>query len=58
MLRANSRDLINEVLEKSFDTDEKLLHYMIHNKTEVAYGIFMSATKIKYPAYIMSAIEK
>lgn len=58
LLRANSRDLINEVLEKSFDTDEKLLHYMIHNKTEVAYGIFMSATKIKYPVYIMSAIEK
>ena len=58
LLRANSRDIINSVIGTSFDTDEKLLHYMIKNKTEVAYKIFSSETKINYPNYIMRAIEK
>lgn len=56
LLRANSRDVLNGVLERNFSTDEDLLHYMITNKTEVAWKIFKSERKINYPQYILDAI--
>lgn len=56
LLRANSRDILNAVLGKTFSSDEDLLHYMITNKTEVAWKIFKSTEKISYPQYILEAI--
>jgi len=56
LLRANSRDNLNNILGKSYSTDEELLHYMIKNKTEVAWKIFKSEEKINYPQYILNSI--
>lgn len=56
LLRANSRAILNVVLDKNFSTDEELMHYMIKNKTEVAWKIFKSTEKINYPQYILDAI--
>lgn len=58
LLRANSIDKINSILGKNFTKDEDLLHYMITNKTECAWLIFNSKTKINYPNYIKEALKK
>lgn len=57
ILRANEKDIINVILGKKYETDEDLLHYMVTNKTEVAWKIFNSDKKIKYPEYIDEAIS-
>ncbi|MDD4157166.1 MAG: AAA family ATPase [Candidatus Cloacimonetes bacterium] len=57
ILRANNRDIINKILDKSYDNDEDLLHFMIKNKTEVAWKIFSSKESINYPQYIYDAIS-
>lgn len=55
LIRANSRTLLNAILDKNF-TDEELLHYMFKNKTEVAWKIFKSTEEINYPQYILDSI--
>lgn len=57
ILRSNDRDILNNVLGKKYKTDEDLLHYMIKNKTEVAWKIFISEKSINYPKYIKEAIS-
>lgn len=57
ILRANDRDKINKILGKNYENDEDLLHYMIKNKTEVAWNIFVSNETINYPEYINNAIS-
>ncbi len=56
ILRANSLNKLNSVLGKDFSTEEELLHYMVTNKTDVAWQIFKSDEKINYPKYILKSI--
>lgn len=56
ILRANSLETINDILGKSFNLDDKLIKYMVENKTDCAIQIFKSSKKIKYPDYIKKAI--
>lgn len=56
--RANTLDIMNQILGKEFSESDDLLKYMKYNKTEVALKIFNSDIKIKYPKYIEEAISK
>ncbi len=56
--RANTLDVMNQILDKNFSEPDDLLRYMKGNKTEVALKIFSSNIKIKYPKYIEEAISK
>lgn len=56
--RANTLEIMNEVLGKRYSDEDKLLKYMKSNKTEVALRIFESDKKIKFPNYIMEAISR
>ena len=56
VLRANSLEIINEILEKNYNSDDELIKYMVGNKTDCAIQIFKSSKKIKYPDYIKKAI--
>lgn len=56
--RANTLDIMNQILGKEFSESDDLLTYMKYNKTEVALKIFNSDIKIKYPKYIEEAISK
>lgn len=55
--RANTLDIMNQILVKEFSDSDDLLKYMKDNKTEVALKIFNSNIKIKYPKYIEEAIS-
>ena len=55
--RANTLDIMNQILDKNFSEADDLLRYMKGNKTEVALKIFNSIIKIKYPKYIEEAIS-
>ena len=56
--RANTLDIMNQILGKEFSESDDLLKYMKDNKTEVALKIFNSDIKINYPKYIEEAISK
>lgn len=58
LLKYNSREILNKILEKNYDNDEKLLKYMEGNKTIVALAIFETNEKIKFPKYILESIKK
>lgn len=55
--RANTLDIMNQILDKEFSDSDDLLKYMKDNKTEVALKIFNSSIKIKYPKYIEEVIS-
>jgi putative ATP-dependent endonuclease of the OLD family len=57
LLKANSLALINRILGKKFDTDEKLEEYMTNNKTECAVRFFETEEKWAVPGYITRAIR-
>lgn len=46
-----------QVCLDNYDTDDEMHKYMHAHKTDCAIAIFESATKIKYPEYIMRAIK-
>lgn len=56
LLKHNDRTVINEILGKNYDTDEKLLAYMERNKTEVALRFFETAREWTVPSYIEAAL--
>lgn len=56
LLKANGRTLTNNILGKSYSTDEELLKYMASNKTEVALRFFETETAWNTPEYIEQAI--
>mgnify|MGYP003273384824 CR=1 FL=1 len=56
IIRANSLEKINKILNKNYTTDDDLIEYMVGNKTECALKIFKSETNINYPNYIKKAI--
>lgn len=56
IIRANSLEKINKILNKNYTTDDDLIEYMVGNKTECALKIFKSKANINYPNYIKKAI--
>lgn len=56
LLRANTLEIINRVLDKSYFSDDDLIKYMVGNKTECALKIFNAEENINYPNYIKKAI--
>ena len=56
LLRANTLEIINSVLGKSYLSDDDLIKYMVGNKTECALKIFNAEENINYPNYIKKAI--
>lgn len=57
ILKENGRELLNDIFGTTCQTDDEMHKYMHSHKTDCAIDIFESATKIKYPKYIMRAIE-
>lgn len=58
VLAANTRDTLNAVLQTDYATDEKLLAYMLANKTEWALRVFDTATPLKVPPYLLPALAQ
>jgi putative ATP-dependent endonuclease of the OLD family len=56
LLKENDRKTLGTLFGITPKTDDELHVYMRANKTECALAIFGARTKIKYPAYITSAI--
>lgn len=56
LLKANGRAKINNILGKSFASDDELLNYMHSNKTEVALRFFETGEEWITPPYIEDAI--
>ena len=57
ILKLNGRDKLNELFGKTFATDEELLGYMLHNKTDCALNIFDSPEAWAMPEYIQNAVR-
>ncbi len=57
ILKENGRDVMNKIFGTNYDADDEMHKYMYTHKTDCAIAIFESATKIKYPEYIMRAIK-
>lgn len=57
LLRANSREELNEVFGKSYGTDSELISWMEDHKTEYALILFDSPLSIEYPDYISEALD-
>ncbi|MEV5717283.1 AAA family ATPase [Amycolatopsis mediterranei] len=57
LFAANGLDVMNQVLDTSFDTEPELLSYMKNNKTTCALAVFGSDTSIDMPRYICDAIK-
>ncbi|MBL7851620.1 MAG: AAA family ATPase [Cyclobacteriaceae bacterium] len=57
LLKANGLTLMNEVLGKTFKSDEELLLYARSNKTECALKIFDFGKELKFPQYLLDAIN-
>lgn len=58
MLKANNLDVLNEIFETEYKTKNELLKYMKQNKTQCALQIFETTKDIKFPQYIMEAINE
>lgn len=57
LLKANSLEVMNNVLGKTFGSNDELLSYMNKNKTDSALKVFNSADDLTFPDYINDAIE-
>jgi putative ATP-dependent endonuclease of the OLD family len=57
LLKANSLKSLNKIFGKSYKSDDDLLQYMKTNKTECAVKIFETQEALKFPKYILDAIE-
>ncbi len=58
IVRVNKISDLNSIFDTNYESEESMCHYMINNKTEVAWKIFYSNKKITYPEYINNAIEE
>lgn len=58
IVKENTWEAINTILEKENASEDELHKYMRSKKTECALQIFTSEEKIKYPAYILSALSE
>ncbi len=57
LLAANSRDVLNAILEKTYADDEALLKYMDGHKTDCALKLFETDEAWSAPGYIADAIQ-
>ncbi len=57
ILKLNGRDKLDELFGKTFATDEKLLRFMLDNKTDCALKIFDSPEELAMPEYIQNAVN-
>lgn len=57
ILKANSLQKLNAILNTTYDHVDELLKYMVENKTECALKIFDTEEDINFPDYIMEAIK-
>lgn len=57
LLKANSRELLNNIFGTSYQTDDDLRKYMKANKTECALKIFETQEALNFPQYILDAIK-
>ncbi|MCG8398200.1 AAA family ATPase [Bacillus atrophaeus] len=58
IIRCNTLDKLNSILETDFKTEDELRVYMKRNKTECALKIFQTTQVIEFPAYILKALEE
>jgi putative ATP-dependent endonuclease of OLD family len=56
LVNANGRDLVNQILGKSYATDDDLLKHMRDNKTECALKFFETTLAWNVPSYISYAV--
>ncbi|MCH8823246.1 MAG: AAA family ATPase [Planctomycetes bacterium] len=57
LLKVNTLNTLNELLDKDFANDEDLLSYMRNNKTDTALKVFEAVKPIIFPKYILDAIN-
>ena len=57
MVKANTREGMNAILETDYSNDDSLHIYMKSNKTECALKLFDTKKSIKFPKYILDAIQ-
>ncbi|WP_313560495.1 ATP-dependent nuclease [Ruminiclostridium cellobioparum] len=57
ILKVNSLETMNDILNTSFTDIDELRKYMKHNKTDCAYKIFETDKEIIFPDYIMEAVS-
>ncbi len=58
LVKANTIDAINKILDTSCSNTKELLIHMHANKTDCALKIFDSEEKINYPEYILQSFEE
>lgn len=56
VLKFNGREKLNEMLNKTYATDDELLTYMTGNKTDTALVLFEHGDELTIPDYIQNAI--
>ena len=56
-LKENGRDKVNTILGTTFTNDDDLHKHMKTNKTECALKIFETSEEMKFPQYILDAIN-
>ena len=57
ILKVNDRFTLNKIFGTDKQTDDELRLYMLKNKTDCALSIFNSNDPLKFPQYILDAIE-
>lgn len=56
LIKVNSLDQLNRVLDKTFADEASMLKFMQGNKTDTALAIFSSPSSIVFPDYVQRAI--
>ncbi len=57
LLKANSRETLNEIFGTNYQSNDDLQKFMKVNKTECALKIFETTEIVKFPQYILDAIK-
>lgn len=57
LVKENGRCIMNDILRKEYETDDELHKFMKANKTDCALKIFETEGYVKFPQYILDAIE-
>lgn len=57
ILKENGLEVMNKMLDVAYGDIDSLHKYMRNNKTDCALKIFEASTDIKYPQYMLDAIE-
>jgi putative ATP-dependent endonuclease of OLD family len=58
LTKANGTNKLNTIFGTSYQNDDDLHKYMKNNKTECALRIFETSEQVKFPQYILEAIEQ